>query len=207
MNRPCQFVLKMHSRCDLACEHCYVYESTDQTWRGRPMVISDQVISRTVQPTVEHACGHRLSSVRVVLHGGEPLLADRVTLRQVETELPSALAECCEFFAEHDVRISISIDGEGGTNDRYRRCADGHSDCKVIRAIEPLSTDRSRELCGGLLRTIDLANRPVAIYRSLISLDPSQIDFLLSHAPWGGPPTRLAATDAECCAFTAWSRK
>ena len=31
-----QFVLKVHSRCDLACDHCYVYEAADQSWRGRP---------------------------------------------------------------------------------------------------------------------------------------------------------------------------
>ena len=30
-----QFVLKVHSRCDLACDHCYVYQSADQSWRGR----------------------------------------------------------------------------------------------------------------------------------------------------------------------------
>src|SRR5215831_19301883 len=49
-----QFVLKVHSRCDLACDHCYVYESADQTWRGRPMVMSDEVISRTAQRIAEH---------------------------------------------------------------------------------------------------------------------------------------------------------
>ena len=27
-----EFVLKVHSRCDLACDHCYVYEHADQSW-------------------------------------------------------------------------------------------------------------------------------------------------------------------------------
>lgn len=48
-----QFVLKVHSRCDLACDHCYVYEAADQSWRGRPVVISDDVISRTAQRTAQ----------------------------------------------------------------------------------------------------------------------------------------------------------
>ena len=30
-----QIVLKIHSRCDLACDHCYAYEAADQSWRGR----------------------------------------------------------------------------------------------------------------------------------------------------------------------------
>ena len=37
MSRPLvplsQIVLKIHSRCDLACDHCYVYEAADQSWR------------------------------------------------------------------------------------------------------------------------------------------------------------------------------
>lgn len=41
-----QFVLKVYSRCDLACDHCYVYEPADRSWRGRPMVNSDQVAAQ-----------------------------------------------------------------------------------------------------------------------------------------------------------------
>lgn len=32
-----QFVPKVHSRCGLACDHCYVFESADQSWRGHPI--------------------------------------------------------------------------------------------------------------------------------------------------------------------------
>ena len=73
-----QFVLKVHSRCDLACDHCYVYEAADQSWRGRPMAISDEVISRTARRIADHAAAHGLGIVQVVLHGGEPLLAGRL---------------------------------------------------------------------------------------------------------------------------------
>ena len=41
-----QFVLKVHSRCDLACDYCYVYESLDHSWRDRPVVANSEVISR-----------------------------------------------------------------------------------------------------------------------------------------------------------------
>ncbi len=165
MSRPpvplSQFVLKVHSRCDLACDHCYVYESADQSWRGRPMVISDNVISRTAQRIAQHANSHGLDRVQVVLHGGEPLLAGRAKLRRVATELRSALdgkcrldlrihtngvlldEEFCEFFAEHDIKIGISIDGDRAANDRHRKYADGRSSYdKVIRAIGLLRTGR-----------------------------------------------------------------
>ena len=69
-----QFVLKVHSRCDLACDHCYVYEHADQSWRERPMVISPETVAKAGKRIAEHARDHHLSEVRVILHGGEPLL-------------------------------------------------------------------------------------------------------------------------------------
>ncbi|MEU9838708.1 hypothetical protein AB0C69_05725, partial [Actinomadura sp. NPDC048032] len=31
-----EFILKIHSRCNLACDYCYVYEMGDQSWRDQP---------------------------------------------------------------------------------------------------------------------------------------------------------------------------
>lgn len=76
MGRPLlplrQFVLKMHSRCDLACDHCYVYEHADQSWRGRPLMASDEVLRATAERIADHAKIHEIATVHVVLHGGEP---------------------------------------------------------------------------------------------------------------------------------------
>src|ERR1700734_3633259 len=69
-----EFVLKVHSRCDLACDHCYVYEHADQSWRRRPTVIAPETVAKAAERIAEHARDHRLSDVRVILHGGEPLL-------------------------------------------------------------------------------------------------------------------------------------
>jgi len=215
-----QFVLKVHSRCDLACDHCYVYESADQSWHGRPVAISDEVISRTAERIAQHAASHRLDTVQVVLHGGEPLLAGPARLRRVATELRSALTgisrldlrihtngvlldeEFCELFAEHDVRVGVSIDGDRAANDRHRRYASGRSSYdQVIRAIGRLQTARFRHLYSGLLCTIDIANDPLAVYDSLMRLEPPRIDFLLPHATWESPPARPLGGDE---AYADW---
>src|SRR5215467_9671509 len=96
-----QFVLKVHSRCDLACDHCYIYEAADQSWHGRPMVISDEVATQTAQRIAEHARAHTLKAVQIVLHGGEPLLAGRERLRRIILALESATAGVCHL----DMRI------------------------------------------------------------------------------------------------------
>jgi uncharacterized protein len=211
-----QFVLKVHSRCDLACDHCYVYEAADQSWRVRPMVISDGVASQAAQRIGEHAGAHGLAAVQVVLHGGEPLLAGRARLRRIALELHSALPSACrldlrihtngvlldeqfcELFAEHGVKVGVSVDGDRAANDRHRRYADGRSSYdKVIRAISLLRNGRFRSLYAGLLCTIDVANDPLAVYDSLMDLRPPRIDFLLPHATWDHPPSRRVGADSE----------
>jgi uncharacterized protein len=211
-----QMVLKVHSRCDLACDHCYVYEAADQSSRGRPMVISDEVTSRTARRIADHVSSYALAAVQVVLHGGEPLLAGPARLRRVITGLREALGglcdldlrihtngvllseQYCKLFAEHDVKVGISIDGDRAANDRHRRYADGRSSYdKVIAAIGLLRTGPFRHLYAGLLCTIDTANDPLAVYESLMDLRPPRIDFLLPHATWDHPPRRQPARDSE----------
>jgi uncharacterized protein len=211
-----QFVLKVHSRCDLACDHCYVYESADQSWRGRPLAVSGEVISQAARRIAEHAASHQLGSVQVVLHGGEPLLAGRARLGQIAAGLRSALRGVCrldlrihtngvlldeafcELFAEHDIRVGVSVDGDRAANDRHRRYADGRSSYdQVIRAVGLLRSGRFRRLYAGLLCTIDIANDPVAVYDALMELDPPRIDFLLPHATWESPPARTPGAATE----------
>ena len=104
----------------------------------------------------------------------------------------------CALFAEHQVKVGISIDGDRAANDRHRRYTDGRSSYdQVIRAIGLLNSGRFRDLYAGLLCTIDVANDPLVVYESLMDLRPPRIDFLLPHATWDHPPARAAAPDAE----------
>jgi uncharacterized protein len=215
-----QFVLKVHSRCDLACDHCYVYFGADQSWRDRPKIMAEQTVAWAAQRMAEHAKAHQLRDVRVVLHGGEPLLAGVRRLRNIVETLRAELnGVCdldlrihtngvrlddafCEMFAATSVKVGISIDGNRAANDRHRRYADGRSSYdQVISAINLLNSDRYRHLYLGLLCTVDILNDPVASYESLLALKPPRIDFLLPHATWDQPPARPPGSAA---AYADW---
>ncbi|MFE5853659.1 radical SAM/SPASM protein FxsB, inactivated metallohydrolase extension form [Streptomyces sp. NPDC056500] len=223
-----EIVLKVHSRCDLACDHCYIYEHADQSWLTRPKAISDEAISWTALRLAEHVKSHALPSVSVILHGGEPLLAGPARLRHVCEELTRALDSLAELdlrihtnglqlspryldlFDEFHVKVGISLDGDRTANDRHRRFADGRtSHPLVLRAVDLLREDRYRHLYLGLLCTVDVANDPVAVYDALAALDPPRIDFLLPHATWDAPPARpngspTAYADWLLTAFDHW---
>ncbi|GIF62074.1 hypothetical protein Ais01nite_01090 [Asanoa ishikariensis] len=202
-----QFVVKVHSRCNLACDYCYMYESADQSWRSQPKVMSEQTFATACRQIAEHARRHRVPEVGFVFHGGEPLLVgarrlDRFATIATETIGPVAslrmgmqtngvlfdedIARTC---AAHGIRVAVSVDGAGGAHDRHRRFRDGAGSYRsVVAGIERLSSEPFRHLYAGLLCTIDLANDPVETYESLVGLRPPIVDFLLPHGNWTQPP-------------------
>jgi uncharacterized protein len=215
-----QYVLKVASRCDLACDHCYVYEHADQTWRVKPKVIAAATVRQAARRISEHAGLHGLSQVHIVLHGGEPLLLGVDGLLQVVSSLRSAIdpvtaldlrihtngvlldERLCALFADYDVRVGVSLDGDRPANDRHRRFATGKSShWQVQRALALLRKPEYRHLYAGILCTIDVRNDPVAVYEALLAEAPPRLDLLLPHATWDQPPYRLPR---ERTPYAAW---
>ncbi|WP_243713202.1 FxsB family cyclophane-forming radical SAM/SPASM peptide maturase [Actinomadura sp. 6K520] len=201
------FILKVHSRCNLACDYCYMYEMADQGWRRQPRRMSRQVLEWTAQRIGEHARANRLSDVQVVLHGGEPLLAGVDHLRYaIETILGAGEPDVgvgfsvqtngvlldelyLDLFAEYGVSVGVSVDGDEEGHDLHRRRADGRGSYRdVLGGLERLVGPRYRHLFGGLLSTIELRNDPVVTYESLLAFAPPEMDFLLPHGNWDTPP-------------------
>ena len=209
-----QFVLKVHSRCDLACDHCYVYEHTDQTWRGRPRELDLETARQAGRRIAEHAAAHRLPEVRIVLHGGEPLLLGPRRMRETLEALRTAIAPVVgsgldlrihtnavllgesflDLFAQYDVKVGVSLDGDRAANDRHRVYRDGRSSHdQVLASLDRLRRPEYRHLYAGLLCTVDIANDPVAVYRGLVAQEPPRVELLLPHATWEHQPYGLVS--------------
>ena len=215
-----QYVLKVHSRCDLSCDHCYVYEHADQSWRVKPKRLDEATARQAAMRISEHARIHRLDHVQVVLHGGEPLLLGHDGLRRVLVLLRSLIdpvtrldlrihtngvrldERLCALFAEYGVKVGVSLDGDRAANDRHRRFSDGRSShAQVRRALALLRKAEYRHLYAGLLCTIDLENDPIAVYEALLAEAPPRLDLLFPHATWDRPPRRPAGVHAP---YAAW---
>jgi uncharacterized protein len=202
-----QYVLKVCSRCDLACDHCYVYEHADQSWHTKPKIITEATTWQAASRICEHARAHQLGQVHVVLHGGEPLLLGEDGLRRVVRTLRSLIdpvaqldlrihtngvlldESLCSLFADYGVKVGVSLDGDRTANDRHRRYADGRSSySRVQRALSLLRRPEYRHLYGGILCTVDVRNDPIAVYQALLAEAPPRLDLLLPHATWDQPP-------------------
>lgn len=210
-----QYVLKVHSRCDLACDHCYVYEHADQSWRLRPLVMAPEVAAMAAKRIGEHAAAHGAGEVTVVLHGGEPLLLGRPRMRGLLAELTARIGPVarldirmqsnglqlddgwCDLFGEYGVKVGVSLDGDQVANDRHRTFADGRSSySQVLGALRLLRRPQYRKLYAGILCTVDIANDPEGVYRALAAQQPPNLDLLLPHATWEHPPYRPAGQPA-----------
>ncbi len=202
-----QFILKIHSRCDLACRHCYVYEMADQSWRDQPRRMSDAIADRAIQRIAEHAAGHDLPEIEVVLHGGEPLLAGPELISRLVRGVRGAVETgtrvnvavqtngvrlgpaFLDLFAELDVRVGVSLDGDAEGQDRHRRFANGRgSHALVSESLHRLTSGPYHHLFSGILCTVDVRNDPLRTYEALLEYDPPAIDFLLPHGNWATPP-------------------
>lgn len=188
-------LVKLASRCNLDCGYCYVYNMGDDGWRNQP---------KRMTPAVLEALAARLAELRasqgtdfsVVFHGGEPLLAGPVRFAEACGILRRALPRGCGLHlqtngvllsdavlatcTEHEVGVSISIDGPAAVHDRHRSDKAGRgSHARVMEGIRRLRAHReAKTLFSGVLAVIDLASDPEEVYSALKATGAPGIDFL-----------------------------
>ncbi|MET9074279.1 FxsB family cyclophane-forming radical SAM/SPASM peptide maturase [Streptomyces sp. NPDC004232] len=201
-----QFIVKMHGRCNLACRYCYLYEGPDHTWRTRPAAAPAEVLARTADRVAEHARAHALSTVSLVLHGGEPLLAGVDTLARFTDDVRARVPAGCAVratvqtnatlltharmtvLARHGIRVGISLDGGRPAHNARRVDHAGRPSWPAAARGARLVAEHFPRSYAGVLTVVDPTSDPVDTYESLLALGPPALDLLLPHGNWSAPP-------------------
>jgi uncharacterized protein len=216
-----EFILKIHSRCNLSCSYCYVYEGADQAWRNLPKRMSPAIAGKVARRIDEHVRKHSLSSVDVILHGGEPLLAGPswiVTLAEslrlhisarvnitVQTNGTLLGRPMLEALKNLGIRIGVSLDGDAEATVRHRRYFSGRSSYgDVADGLCLLDSAEFRDIYGGILCTIDVQNDAVTTYEALLKFNPPALDLLLPHANWTSRPPGSGYAEWLIAIFDRW---
>jgi len=189
-----QFVLKATARCNLNCSYCYVFNKADQSWRTRSRVMSDDVFVATMRRIRRHCEASRQPIVRVMFHGGEPLLAGVARFRRWLTMLHAELDGVARIslavqtnavlvddrwaalFEEFDVEVGISLDGPKEVNDRFRVDHVGRGSYDAI--VAAMDVLRARGVRFSILSVIQFGADGLDTYRHFRSLQPGTINFL-----------------------------
>lgn len=216
-----QFILKIHSRCNLSCSYCYVYEMADQAWRQLPRRMSQGVASKIAERIDEHAREHNLPSVDVILHGGEPLLAGTGRLTELAELLRAQVSArvnitvqtngtllrrpMLETLMDLGIQVGVSLDGDAEATGRHRLYASGRNSYDdVADGLLLIGSTEFRDIYGGILCTVDVRNNPVSTYESLLKFRPPALDLLLPHANWSFPPPGSGYADWLITVFERW---
>ena len=216
-----QFILKIHSRCNLSCSYCYVYEMADQAWRELPRLMSPAVTEMVAKRIDEHVRGHHLPSVDIILHGGEPLLAGTQWLTELTELLRAQISARVNFTVQTNgtllhrpmletlrelrIRVGVSLDGDAEATGRHRLYPSGRNSYDdVAGGLYLLGSPEFREIYSGILSAIDVRNDPIATYESLLKFSPPALDLLLPHANWSAPPPDSGYADWLIEVFERW---
>jgi uncharacterized protein len=187
---------------------------------------------RLVRRIAEHVRQHEPPRVRVILHGGEPLLAGRDVIDGFATAVAQAVGAAgteaelalqtngvlldepaLELLLRHDVRVGVSLDGDEEAHDRHRRGpVNGRksgSHAQVTAGLARLNSPRYRRLFGGLLCTVDPTGDPVRTFDALASHHPPAVDFMLPYGTWDHPAPGADGGTAPygvwlCAVFDRW---
>lgn len=206
------FLLKVASRCNLACDYCYVYESPDQSWRDQPNLISLDTATAFGQRLAEYLDNTGLDEVTVVLHGGEPLLLGkqrfRALIEAIRNGLPDASrqlsmslqtngvlldAAWLDLFASYDMTVAVSADGPQ-SHDVHRIDHRGRPTFQAVERAIRLMTSQPKyaDMFGGVLAVVDLASDPVETLTWAQRLGIPSIDFLLPDGTYENTPLGIA---------------
>jgi uncharacterized protein len=181
----------------------------DQSWRDQPVAMTPTVLALAAQRIAEHAVRNTVRRIRVVLHGGEPLLAGHEFIDLAATVINETVGAVAavdivvqtngvlleepmlDLLRRKGIRVGVSLDGGPTTHDRNRRYANGKgSFTDAAAGLSRLRDPRFRDIYAGILATVDVTADPVAFYRDLLAFSPPMIDLLLPHGNWSAPPPR-----------------
>lgn len=125
--------------CNMRCTYCFYTDEMNHRQQGSYGVMTEETLENVIRKTLAFA----EDTCTIMYQGGEPTLAGREFFeRSVEyqkqyninnVKIENALQtnglaldeEWCEFFAEHNFLIGLSVDGIKATHDIYRKSADG----------------------------------------------------------------------------------
>lgn len=203
-------ILKIHSRCNLNCGYCYVYNGGDNGYLEQPREMSNETVDIFADRLAEYLDDKKPLTFAVTFHGGEPLLRSPKFLERTTRTLRAAVTsptvlqfnmqtngvlldeKHMDVLRRNRITVGISLDGDQLANDRHRLNHAGKSSYDdVVRGIRQFDDHRCSHLFGGILSVVDLENDPLKTYRTLLEFDPPSIDFLLPHGNWQTPPPGL----------------
>lgn len=188
-----QVVLKpAGSTCNLNCTYCYYLEKINLYTDTKNLKMSDEVLELFIKDFIN---AHNVPVVNFTWQGGEPVLmgldffrkaielqkryaGDKKIENSFQTNGTLLNEDWCQFFADNNMLVGISVDGEEHVHDHYRKTKTGKSSfIDVMHGIELL---HKYKVNFNTLSTVNdySANYSIETYRFLRNIGSGFMQFL-----------------------------
>lgn len=210
------FLVKVTSRCNFNCDHCYYRNKADRSYLSRPEDMSLDIFTEFVERAAEYSEKHCLSDLEIVFHGGEPLIrgisffSDALEVVEKRFGLlhrPSIGVQSngsllngaiVDTFNRHNVSLSVSLDGPRTAQDRHRLFTGGQSSYDAVaQNCRDFLSNRKCSKFSGILSVVDLRNDSFKVYAALKSFNPHGINFLLPDGTHDAPPPQITSDNCR----------
>ena len=177
--KPLYVMLKpAGAHCNLACKYCYYLEKNNLYDKSHRHIMSDELLEQFTREYIE---AQTMPQVLFTWHGGEPLMRSidfykkALTLQKkyargrridnvIQTNGTMLTDEWCEFFAQNNWLVGISIDGPQEFHDHYRLTSTGNPSWqKVMHGIELLKKHHVEWNAMAVVNAYN-ANHPLEFY-------------------------------------------
>lgn len=205
MSKRLELIVKLTERCNIACTYCYYFENDARSALTRPARITDDAADRLISRIDEYLRHESGSSIRVIFHGGEPLMYGKDRFSTLCASLRGlghgeALSLCIqtnatlidpdwiEIFSTFGIAVGVSIDGPSAIHDMHRVDKKGRGTHeKVVNGISLViaAAKRGELVPPGALVVMQNHTDPEKIYDHVVrELGITQLDFLFPDATW-----------------------
>lgn len=177
--KPLYVMLKpAGAHCNLACKYCYYLEKNNLYDKSHRHIMSDETLEQFTREYIE---AQTMPQVLFTWHGGEPLMRSidfykkALALQKkyargrridnvIQTNGTMLTDEWCEFFAQNNWLVGISIDGPQKYHDHYRLTSTGNPSWqKVMHGIELLKKHHVEWNAMAVVNAYN-ANHPLEFY-------------------------------------------
>ncbi|SFF91583.1 uncharacterized protein SAMN05518801_103148 [Novosphingobium sp. CF614] len=178
-------VLNVTNQCNLACTYCYEFGADKiATPQGKPKFMTPETAKASVDFLLEKSAGHQ--AVHITFFGGETLMNFKL-LREVvlyargraeaqgrtigfslTTNATLLTDEIIAFLSEHEIGVTVSMDGPPDLQDKHRVYKSGKGSYAVIepRLRKLIAQHRTRAITARVTLT-DGVTDVIRIYRHL----------------------------------------
>ena len=124
-----EVIVKLTERCNINCTYCYMFNKGNDEYLSRPAYMSEQTATALAEFLAQAAEAFALKKIRVIFHGGEPMMMKPDRFERICEVLDEAISPFAELelamqtnamlvsdawlnaLITHDVGIGVSIDG------------------------------------------------------------------------------------------------